>query len=66
MNQMLCVQAARGVHQSSGLMLKAAHTNCIVDLHVLHSQPGHAPDMLATADLDGRIVLWDVAQVLAT
>lgn len=61
--QMSCVQAARG---DSGLMLKAAHTNCIVDLHVLHSQPGHAPEKLATADLDGRIVLWDVAQVLAT
>ena len=46
-------------------MLKAPHTNCIVDLHILHSQHGHGQEQLATADVDGRIVLWDVAKVLA-
>ena len=64
-HQITVVQAAQGVQQSLQPSHRSAHTNCIVDLQLLHGQSQQHADKLATADLDGRIVLWDVAKVLA-
>ena len=64
-HQITVVQAAQGVQQSLQPSHRSAHTNCIVDLQLLHGQSQQRADKLATADLDGRIVLWDVAKVLA-